>query len=138
MSCIRKKKRPRGNLLSQLMITTCTKSASRVKVRINGKQSYNAETGVFHFISTIPSPEISQNLPPRKKRSNYLHNVLLRKAKFFFTPSRKSHFSSKLPQKYSIDETVLTEHPPSVMTFVDPSENLINREVGDIKLNGPH
>lgn len=44
----------------------------------------------------------------------------------FLCPLKKSYFSSKPPQKLSKDQNYVDGEAPSEMTFVDPSENLVD------------
>lgn len=69
---------------------------------------------ISFYIHTLPPVgEISQNLPPKKKRL-----------------SRKSPLSLKAPQNFSRDQVMPTKQAPqlsaSEITFVAPSDNLVN------------
>ena len=81
--------------------------------------------GPFPFyIHTHPVDEVSKNFPPKKKRSKFRHDALLRNNSIFLKPSEKSQlFSNTL---ISIQRSKNANRAtPSEMTFKAPSENLV-------------
>lgn len=85
-----------------------------------------ARLGSFHFISaSFPIDEASQNAIPEKKKEH----VWLRNNPILLCPLKKKPFFFQTSSEISKHQTMPTEQP-SEMTFVDPSENLINGKGG--------